>query len=703
MINNFKRIIVIIMLAVILLNANFYIISIASQKTDAYLIKTGTAPKHLTYFRDETGQYTYVTCSIVGCKEGENFYPAYCMDRQLPGAETKEYTVNLDLINKNTTINRNGRIIDSSSIWRVVKNGYPYKTPEEMGLETMEDAFAVTKFAIYCILGEAELEKYSYTDGDTTGEIMLNALRNLVDIGLNGTENLKDSFFKIEKLGEIYKENNKYFQNYKIQNLIETRENYNIEIINNNNLTVEKIDNTSFRVAIPDELMSNNIDIEFSIEKEVKNYPVFYGKTTVSGTQDYIVTFEKFSNVKENFKSDIQTNNSQIIINKIDSENGKPIANTKFELKEKNGNIIEKKTSDENGKIVFENLYKGKYILKEVQANDLYIINNDEIEVELDYEENKVIEIKNNHKKGNIKIIKFDKDNKKITLGGIEFNLLNEKNEYIQKYTTDLNGEIFINSINIGKYCLQEVLPKNGYDLPESIEFEVLENETTEIEIGNEKTKGKIKVIKIDKENSEIKLSGVEFAILDENKKEIERIITDENGEAISSNLPIYNEKYYLKEVKTDSNYILDEEEKEIVLNPHVIENIVIENEIKKGRIKLKKVDYDTFEPISNVKFKVFDKKTNQLIETIETNEKGEAYTSYLPINKEYKIIEAEKLEGYIENKDEILFAPEWNKLKEITITNKKEVIEVKVIPDVPDEEEPVNEVEIKTLPKTGY
>ena len=42
-------------------------------------------------------------------------------------------------------------------------------------------------------------------------------------------------------------------------------------------------------------------------------------------------------------------------------------------------------------------------------------------------------------------------------------------------------------------------------------------------------------MIKVDKDNNEVKLEGVEFEVLDENDKVLEKIITDENGEALTS------------------------------------------------------------------------------------------------------------------------------------------------------------------------
>ena len=247
-------------------------------------------------------------------------------------------------------------------------------------------------------------------------------------------------------------------------------------------------------------------------------------------------------------------------------------------------------------------------------------------------------------------------------------------------YRTDLNGEIQINNINIGKYYLKEIQAKNGYEKLDDIEFEVKYNETVHLEIGNEKTKGKVKVIKIDKDNNNIKLEGVEFVILDENKNIVDNLITNANGEAISKELPIYNEKYYLKEIKTKEDYILDNSEIELSLDSNVVDTKIITNEVKKGKIKILKLDYDTFNPMEGVKFQVINLGNGQIVEELETDKNGEAISKDLPINSEYKILEIEKLNGYKQNNDEIITKLSWNEQTQITLTNEKEKGRIKII-----------------------
>mgnify|MGYP003310941065 CR=1 FL=1 len=73
------------------------------------------------------------TIYIVYEKDGVE-YPSYCLNLELDGAtEDFSYSVNTD------------SLITDMEIWRTVINGYPYKTVEELGCHTKEEAFLATK------------------------------------------------------------------------------------------------------------------------------------------------------------------------------------------------------------------------------------------------------------------------------------------------------------------------------------------------------------------------------------------------------------------------------------------------------------------------------------------------------------------------------------------------------------------------------
>ena len=318
---------------------SFEMVNYATINIDkAHLVKIGEADYHLKYYREDRDVYTYLKCSIVGYYDNNNFYPAYCMNRDLPGAEEGEYDVNISEALKN------------DKVWRIVKNGYPYKTYQEMGLNSEYDAFCVTKMAIYCVLGQANLDYFIADEEDIIGINMLNVLKKLVAIGINGNEKQEKQYLSLEKNGSLIKQENIYLQKYKINEVVETEGEFQINI-QNPNINIRKIDKNNFEVLIPEELISKDIEIIFNIGVKVKKYPILYGKTSVAGTQDYVITADKSSSVTENFKSKINTNNSKIEVLKEDSKTKHPIENTKFELYDQNMKLIDSKINTSNGKL----------------------------------------------------------------------------------------------------------------------------------------------------------------------------------------------------------------------------------------------------------------------------------------------------------------------------------------------------------------
>ena len=69
------------------------------------------------------------------------------------------------------------KLCDNPMVWRIVTNGYPYLQPQQMGLEKMEDAYAVTKFAVYCALGQADINSFYAEPNDIVAVRMLDVLK----------------------------------------------------------------------------------------------------------------------------------------------------------------------------------------------------------------------------------------------------------------------------------------------------------------------------------------------------------------------------------------------------------------------------------------------------------------------------------------------------------------------------------------------
>lgn len=242
---------------------------------------------------------------------------------------------------------------------------------------------------------------------------------------------------------------------------------------------------------------------------------------------------------------------------------------------------------------------------------------------------------------------------------------------------------------------MKKILGK-WYNLADDKAFEIKWNTTEENIIENELKKGQVKIIKIDKDNNEVKLEGVEFEVLDENNKVLEKIRTDKNGEALTSRYPIRDfEKLKLRETKTLENYVLSNEVKTIVLKENEIESIQFENEEIKGYLEITKVDSKTKEKLEGVTFGIYDDNNNEIAQ-ITTNETGKAKSELIPYGKYYAKELSTGSIYYLLNENTYEFEiVENNEIVPLTIENDSVDIEVTV-----DKE---GTTEIKTGEEVNY
>lgn len=249
-----------------------------------------------------------------------------------------------------------------------------------------------------------------------------------------------------------------------------------------------------------------------------------------------------------------------------------------------------------------------------------------------------------------------------VYLAGIEFDLKGEDPNEVYTGTTDSNGEIIFKNLYQGKYTLIERKTQEEYQLNQTpFTINVEYNKQSTITVENEKIKGSIRVVKQDLENPEVKLANVKFELYDEDLNLLEILETDENGEAVSSEYPSVGKQYYLKEIETKEEYNLNEKMIQIELEDNVQKEIVVENKLKKGWVRIIKQDLEnTGVRLMGVQFELYDEEMN-LLETLETDEKGEAISQEYPsTNKKYYLKEIKTIDGYVLDKE----------LKEITLAD---------------------------------
>ena len=684
-----KKVIAILLL-ILTLCSTFSGFSFATEISEANLQDKGDCGYHLQYWNAEKNGWYYIITTFVTYQKDGVEYPAYCLNREYPGVgEYDGYTVDIDAV------------LDNVQIWRTIINGYPYKTPAELGVENKYDAFVATKQAVYSILYGFD-PATRYRGGDERGTKIANAVVNIVNIGRYGNQTPSDGTITMRTSGSLYEEGNYWVQKFNVSSSVDMAS-YTVTsianlpdgsiITNGNGIQTNSFTGSeSLYLKIPKSSMNKDIsNAIINVQGKCKTYPVFYGKTRINATQNYAVTYDPFGDGVGRATLNVKTNTGKIQINKTDSDTSKPIQGVTFQLTKADGTVVANATTNSNGIATFSGLYQDNYKLTEISTNDNYVINKATFDVNVEYNKSTTRNITNDHKKGNLKIYKVDKDNHKIALGNVQFNLYSEEfQRVVGTYTTDVNGEISIKNLRTGNYKLIEKNTGKWYNLAEDTTVEVKWNTTEENTIENELKKGQVKVIKVDLDNKEVKLKGVEFKVYDEDNNLVDTLITDENGEATSKRLRI-DKKYIVKESKTLENYVLNETPQTVTLTQDQITDLTFKNELIKGYIRVIKVSKEDNKyngdikgtRLENAKFEVYD-ENNNLVDTLVTDENGEAITKELPKGK-YTLKEVDSPDYYILT-DEIF---------EAEIVKHQEIIDVEVENDNVDIDIEVN--------KTGF
>ena len=636
------------------------------------LTSIGTVPYHL---RSSSLGGNYIITHLAGYYENGNFYPAYCLNVDKPGVEeTEGYDVTLtEILSDQETYNR---------VWRTVVAGYPYNSPESLGVSDWRYAYQATKMAVYCALGQSDVNSFYATD--STGQQIVDLIHRLVNEGQNGTSTYRTPVANIDKSGNMVLEGDYYIQNYTVSSNVDIN-GYNVAIANFPEGTL--LTNTAgggqnsfgtgetFQVRIPKNTVeTQDINGVIRVDVNSKSYAVFYATSYNPSLQDYAITGDPISLTSATSNLTLKANTASIKIHKVDSETNEPIKDTVYELTKEDGTVIGRGTTDSEGNLTFYELYQGNYVLKEVKSNDNYIISQESVDIRATYNKVTEVELENEHKKGNLKVYKVDKDNNKVALGNVEFDLYSEEfQKVIGTYTTDVNGEIYVENLRTGDYKWIEKTTNKWYNLAGDTEIKVEWDKTKESVIENELKKGQIRVIKVDQDNNEIKLKGVKFNVLDENNNVLETIITNDEGEAVTSRYAVRDfEKLTLQEVETLENYKLTEEPQTIKLEANEIVDVVFQNEKKKGQVKVIKIDEDNNEiRLEGVKFNVYDESGN-IVDTLTTDKNGEAVSKRLPIDQTYTVQETKTLENYVLTEEPQTVVLEQDQITDLTFENEK-------------------------------
>lgn len=571
--------------------------------------------------------------------------------------------------------------------YRVLLNGYPQKTPEDLGVSTWQEAHYATQLALWNALGQISVDELQFKN--TAVE---KATKNIIHAA-NQSQDTQDVWMNIIPTDKQEAQlNGEYFETttYTVQTNAK-KGTFQVQMNNapqGTRVVTEQGEGKEtfqlgekFRIQVQKSSKSSELSLKVVSNLINVHAVVYKGTSTI---QDATVLLERST---EQISTDLQVfwkANGALKVMKVD-ENKKPLPGAMFEVVNSNQQVMGTITADENGIAEMSNLELGTYIVKEVKAPIGYVLDATPKPFEVKTGEVAFIELKNEQIKGSIQI-KKSSDSGKV-LPGVEFTVFTSDGKAVQQVTTNKEGIAKVDSIPYGKYYFQETKALDGYLLNKTkYPFEVKEHhKTLTFEVKNEQVKGNVQLLKVDQEGKK-KLEGAVFILADEKGKKISEHTTDKNGLIKVSNLPFG--KYQFIEKTSPKGYVLVKEPIPFSITEHgkTIELIAKNTKIT-GSLEITKVDVaDGNNKLPGAEFIIYDEQGQEVAKG-KTNEQGIAKFEKLPAGK-YTYREIVAPQGYVLNEETFSFEIQTDdEIIKHTVENQKK--EVPPTPETPQPEQP--------------
>lgn len=321
-------------------------------------------------------------------QENGKEYPVYCLNRELHGVG--EYIATYDVKDQ-------GKIEDLG-LWRVVINGYPYKSIEQLGVTNEEEAYIATKQSIYCYIYNTGTELYSAINEQ--GERVINAMNNILENAKNSNESFDNPNIEIEQSEKwnVDEIENKYVsKEYKIKsNKNISKITLNLESQPKGTKITNLDEDGKFKILIPIENLKESGKFKIKIQTELETKPIFLGEAPSNDLQNYLLTAYSYEDMDKEFEQEYEKNNTKIIIEKTDNDTNEVLKGAKFEILDEKQKSIRVAETNNEGQVILDGLMPGIYYIKEVQAPNGYSIDSELKKVEIKLNQEISLTIKNN-------------------------------------------------------------------------------------------------------------------------------------------------------------------------------------------------------------------------------------------------------------------------------------------------------------------
>ena len=373
-----------------------------------------------------------------------------------------------------------------------------------------------------------------------------------------------------------------------------------------------------------------------------------------------------------------------LVINKLDSVTHEPLEGVEFTITEADGTVVDDNggmtssmglyRTDENGQIIIDGLV-GTFIITETKTIEGYTIHEESRTqtVVINPNDTQTITVYNDPI-GGVEIIKVNADDTRERIPNTTFEIRRMDDALVDTVTTDKNGRVFL-SLENGSYYAVEIESAEGFKLDDTPHyFEVKNGETTVLQVENTPVSG-ILIHKTDSTTGE-GIYGVPFILYDSTNTPVGQYTSNNEGYVLIEGLEAG--RYYLRELENEG-YVPDTEKKTVYVESGETTEVEWENTPITGQIQITKTsaDYNSVNgwpagtPIPGTEFEIYNARTGNLVDTVETDKNGVASSRPLPLGR-YKIVESKAADFYGLDKTPIEVEIEFaGQIVKVAMTNK--------------------------------
>ncbi len=400
------------------------------------------------------------------------------------------------------------------------------------------------------------------------------------------------------------------------------------------------------KLCIPADTVPNSGEITINCGSHVMQYQIYLAYNSVSTEQSYIIADPS----KGTLTADAmlkwggpQTETGDLQITKVGG-GGQPLEGARFTLSGSDGSSISG-TTDASGTVLWTDLKPDlQYTLTESEAPSGYAIV-DPVNITIQAARINYVTVRDDTEK-TLTVHKIDAQNGYSLLGAvIAFRQID--GSYFTTATTDHAGLIQLDAdqLPLGSYDVYEVSAPEGYELDNT-------HQTVDWNGRNDVTltfknvrKPKLVIYKCDTDNLRC-LPGATFEVYRDGQL-VTTVTTNDNGVAT---VPDVTEGYYtVIETVAPAGYVLDSTEHGIYIDPYdpassADPQLTITNS-SKPRLKIRKLDAETQQPLSDTTFEVY--RDSALIGSYTTDYNGEVMLVDL-MPGTYVVKETAVKDGYV-------------------------------------------------------